>query len=416
MNELGGIAAYIESLVFDERIDDARALFSQHDARLEADRALSDQLSALRGYFAFHADDFARAKAFLTPVAKLARPLGARASFYLSAIAYRSGNDAEMKRRLGDAIRDGGRTFIAQWAREQWADRFPLDPPPEPRKPRSMRALALLGVGLIALMLFAVVTARNLKADIAKMREARAAAAKMQRADQELRPGRKDATEVYFVGGAGWSDQSVFLSEVHSARVAFERRFDDDGHSVVLANDPAADENEPAFTVSNLRAVLGNVGWKMDKSDDVLFLYLTSHGSQDGLALQSQDGVRTTLEPMKLRRMLDDVGIRWRVIVVQGCESGVFLDVLASENTLVATASSTDRPSYGCADGNQFTDFGRAFIGDRFAGSTTFIDALEGAAADVRERDEREHRLESRPSVRVGEAIRPKLKAIGRAE
>ena len=414
MNELGAVAAYIESLVFDERIVDARALFAEHEARLAASRPLAPHVVALRGYLAFHAGDLEAAKTLLAPVAKLARPLGARASFYLSAIAYRTGDEAETKRRLGDAIRHGGRTFIAAWARDQWADRFPLELPPEPRRPRSLRSLALLGVGLVALMLFAVVTARNLKADIAKMREARAAAVKMRRAESEIRAGKKEAAEIFFVGGAGWADQSVFLSEVHAARIAFERRYDDDGHSAVLANDPAADDDEPIFTNANLRSLLGTVARKMNREDDVLYLYLTSHGSQDGLALKTPDGTRATLEPRVLRTMLDDTGIRWRVIVVQGCESGVFLDALASENTLVATAASPDRPSYGCADGNSYTDFGRSFIVDRFPTSGTFIDALEGAAADMRKWDEHEHRLASEPSVRVGEAIRPKLGALGR--
>jgi hypothetical protein len=241
-------------------------------------------------------------------------------------------------------------------------------------------------------------------------------ARKLARAEHELVAGKKDATEVYFVGGAGWSDQTVFLSEVHSARNAFERRYDVDGHALVLANDPAADEDEPELTESTLRTALGAVANGMNRDDDVLFLYLTSHGSQEGLALGYANGLRATLAPRVLRTMLDDAGIRWRVVVVQGCESGVFLDALASETTLIATAASSDRPSYGCADGNDFTDFGRAFIADRFPSARTFVTALEGAADDMRARDEWEHREASQPSVRVGDAIRPKLEAIGRRE
>jgi hypothetical protein len=258
-------------------------------------------------------------------------------------------------------------------------------------------------------MLVAVMTARHLRVELANAR-------KLERAEHALVAGRKDATEVYFVGGAGWSDQTVFLSEVHSARNAFERRYDVDGHALVLANDPAADEDEAELTETTLRAALGAVANEMNREDDVLFLYLTSHGSQQGLALGYASGMHATLAPRVLRTMLDDAGIRWRVVVVQGCESGVFLDALASETTVVATAASSDRPSYGCADGNDFTDFGRAFIADRFAASRTFITALEGAADDMRTRDEWEHREASQPSVRVGDAIRPKLEAIGRRE
>ena len=40
-----------------------------------------------------------------------------------------------------------------------------------------------------------------------------------------------------------------------------------------------------------------------------------------------------------LRSLLDDAGIKWRIIVVSACYSGGFVDALQDDNTLIVTAA-----------------------------------------------------------------------------
>ena len=155
--------------------------------------------------------------------------------------------------------------------------------------------------------------------------------------------------------------QDVFFREGDGGArpVRSPHRFDTARRSLVLSNDGvAAGGSVPAFTNATLREAIGRVGQKMNPNEDVLFLYLTSHGSQAGLAIER----RHPRADGSARRMLDDAGIRWRVIVIAGCESGVFVDALESESTLVATAAAEDRPSYGCASGRAYTDYGAALL------------------------------------------------------
>ena len=60
--------------------------------------------------------------------------------------------------------------------------------------------------------------------------------------------------------------------------------------------------------------------------------------------------------------MLDDAGIRNRVIVVSSCYSGTFVDALRDDDTLVMTASAKDRNSFGCSNEADFTYFGKAYF------------------------------------------------------
>jgi hypothetical protein len=223
------------------------------------------------------------------------------------------------------------------------------------------------------------------------------------------RPG---VTDLYFVGAAGWATQDVFGRDVRSARQLLDARFDTTGRSLVLVNDPFGVERAPLADSVSLRHVLREVGRRMDRNEDVLFLYVTSHGSAEGLALSfpRESGFRSdTLTPTDLRSMLDDAGIRWRVLVIAGCESGVFLAPLSSDTTVVATAAAPDRPSHGCAMGNEQTDFGRAVFGDHLRRDPTIVGALRGAIADIEEEERREALARSRPQLSVGKAMEVKL-------
>jgi hypothetical protein len=226
------------------------------------------------------------------------------------------------------------------------------------------------------------------------------------------RPG---VTDLYFVGAAGWADQDVFGSEVRFARSILDERFDTRGRSLVLANDPETKGVLPTTASVTLRHALRAVGLRMNQEEDVLFLFVTSHGSAKGLAIRPpRDGAfhSETLSPSSLRSMLDSAGIKWRVLVISGCESGVFVEPLANEFTLIATAAASDRNSYGCAVGNAFTDFGRAVFAEQLSRERSFPTAFLGAARDIDKREVEADLRTSRPQVSQGSAIGAKLRQL----
>jgi hypothetical protein len=73
------------------------------------------------------------------------------------------------------------------------------------------------------------------------------------------------------------------------------------------------------------------------------------------------------------------------VVVVSACYSGGFIDPLRDDSTLIITAARYDRSSFGCADENDFTYFGRAFFKEALPASRSFQDAFSKADALVAE-------------------------------
>ena len=126
----------------------------------------------------------------------------------------------------------------------------------------------------------------------------------------------------------------------------------------------------------------------MNRDEDVLFLALSSHGWQDATIDVSNEGMTPqTLSAATLADLLAESGIRWKVIVVSACFSGTFVKPLADDHTIVITAASRNRASFGCSDTRHLTYFGEAFFRDALPGAAQLRDAFETARQEIRRRE-----------------------------
>ena len=228
-----------------------------------------------------------------------------------------------------------------------------------------------------------------------------------------LLPQRPGVVDLYLLGFGGWANQDVFLREVTAVQKLFDERFDSAGRSLVLLNNPATIDKLPLANLHNLRETLRSVARRMDVEEDVLFLFLTSHGSEDHrLSVGFWPLGLNDLTPAQLRGLLDESGIRNRVVVVSACYSGGFIDDLRDERTLVITAAAADRQSFGCGHHNDFTWFGKAYFDEALREQYDFVAAFTQAAQRVAERETAESETPSLPQMAEGAAIGPVLKAL----
>lgn len=230
---------------------------------------------------------------------------------------------------------------------------------------------------------------------------------------QSLEAGRRGSVDLYFIGFAGEADEPVFANEVDYVRKLFDRRFHTEGRSLALVNSPDTWTRLPVANLHNLETALQGVAERMDGGEDVLFLYLTSHGSKDHqLSVQFEPMPFNDVPADKLKEVLDRSGIRNRVIVVSACYSGGFVDVLKDEHSLVISAASRDRTSFGCGVESKFTYFGQAYFIDSLTQTFSFADAFEQARRRVEQRERDEDITASEPQIHLGEALAPKLREL----
>ncbi len=229
----------------------------------------------------------------------------------------------------------------------------------------------------------------------------------------ELEPQRPGVADLYLLAIGGFGLEDVFLKEVEFVRDQFDRQYATAGRSLILANNPATVDRYPLANRHNLAQGLGSVAQKMDPEEDVLFLFMTSHGSRDHrFSLEFGEVQLNDLTPQQLRSALDDAGIRWRVILVSSCFSGGFIEALQDPQTLVITAAAADRTSFGCGADSDFTYFGTAFFKQALMQQPKFIQAFDIANTWVSDKEQREKIGASQPQIFVGEAIAQKLDSL----
>ena len=224
---------------------------------------------------------------------------------------------------------------------------------------------------------------------------------------------RPRRTDIYFVGFGSYAFEDVFMKEVRTIRTLFDTRFDSAGRSVALINNPASITDTPLASGTNLGKVLRHVGGLMDKNDDVLVLYLTSHGSKrHRLSADFWPLSLNSISPDSLKEALDSSGVRWKVIIISACYSGGFIEKLRDDYTLIMTSSDAQRESFGCGAGSEFTYFGQALLDVELRRTFSFVDAFRAAVNSIEEREKKERLKPSNPQIAVGSLIEPKLERL----
>ena len=225
---------------------------------------------------------------------------------------------------------------------------------------------------------------------------------------------RGGETDLYFVAFAPHGRADAYRADAEAAQHVMDTRWGTDGRSIVLVNNPKTLISAPFATVTNLRETLNEVGGAIDREDDVVMIYLASPTARNNQIAAEQPPLGlVALGPAGLKQLLDDAGIKWRIIVVAACYSGGFVEPLANEHTLVITSSKVDAPSFGCDGRTPPTLFGDAFFQQGLNKAGTLESAFEIAKARVSEREAAAgYTPASDPQWRLGEQMAQKLKHL----
>lgn len=220
-------------------------------------------------------------------------------------------------------------------------------------------------------------------------------------------PGTADS---YFVGFAGDASQDVFAKEVAYVQGLWDDHYDGEGRSLRLINNASTAGTLPIASITNLRLALRHIGGLMDSEEDVLVLFLTSHGAENfELAVNFAPMALNPLTPALLKGYLDESKIKWRLIVVSACYSGGYIPALRNPYTVIITAAAADRTSFGCDTARDFTYFGEAYFRDEVARGVSVLQAFVNAEANIKAREVKEGLTPSQPQLYIGDEIAARL-------
>ncbi len=217
-------------------------------------------------------------------------------------------------------------------------------------------------------------------------------------------PASTSAAELYTLTLGGDGQQSVFLREVDYVNKLLSERFAARGQlSLVNHRDHFTDR--PLATRENLSRAIHRLA-EQSGPEDLVFIYLTSHGSADHQLVLTQP--RLALEDLPaadLATLLEPLAERNKIVVISACYSGGFIEPLKSSNTAIITAARADRVSFGCSEESDFTYFGRALFAEALQENRDIVQAFTLAQARVAEREQADHYQASEPQIWAPERV-----------
>ena len=156
-------------------------------------------------------------------------------------------------------------------------------------------------------------------------------------------------------------------------------------------------------------AVLDGLNAAATRGTAGCLLYFTSHGAPNAMVF----GEAPRMTPDMLANIVRAAcGTRPTVVIVSACYSGIFVNALAAPNRMVLTASSRERPSFGCGADETYPWFDGCIL-ETLPTATDFLALAAGTRACVaRKETERGVAQASEPQLFVGADMQLRLPTL----
>ncbi|KIP98531.1 MULTISPECIES: C13 family peptidase [Pseudomonas] len=228
-------------------------------------------------------------------------------------------------------------------------------------------------------------------------------------------PASTPRSELYALTLAGDGKQSVFLREADYVADLLAGRFSAYGR-ITLANHRDHLADRPLATRENLRRAVRAIA-ERSGPEDLVFIYLTSHGSRGHELNLDQPRLQLADLPAdELATLLQPLADRHKVVVISACYSGGFIPALKDDKTLLMTAARADRVSFGCSEEADFTYFGRALFAEALQETDDLQRAFELASAAVAKREQADGFEPSEPQIWAPPAVLEHWNALRRQQ
>ncbi len=225
--------------------------------------------------------------------------------------------------------------------------------------------------------------------------------------------GSPGKTDLFVMSLAGDGKQWVFNREARLAIAQFDRRYASASRSLLLSNQPKADINTPIASRLTVETGIKAIAARMNRDEDILLLYLSSHGYQDGaVALSSNTNDLPPLTAGDVDSWLRDAGIMRSIIIVSACFSGSWAQPLQNPHRIILMAARQDRSSFGCSDDRELTFFGQALFPESMGKGLALLPAFDQAKKLIAVWETKGRLIPSEPQQSLGSKILPHLQKL----
>ena len=219
----------------------------------------------------------------------------------------------------------------------------------------------------------------------------------------QIPAGVEGKKEAFLLVIAGFDQPAVFSNEMKLAAKQLGKVFNAQSRTLLLSNSTQDAELISQVTPFRLQKAIDKFSQKMNGEEDLLVVYIVSHGSKDGVALKQSGVPLVLLSPYQMQLALLEAPTPWKAVFISACYSGVFMDTLKTSKSMVMTAADATHPSFGCNFGQKYTYFGNELLNGRdFAAPVDWYSIFQDTVKNVKDRERGLHVDHSNPQFWMG--------------
>ncbi len=138
------------------------------------------------------------------------------------------------------------------------------------------------------------------------------------------------------------------------------------------------------------------------RTDDIVFVDISSHGARQMLARKVDGNPATALPSRELARKLSPLAGHRTVIIISACFSGSMIGDLRAPERIIIAAARADRSSFGCAPDRHNTFFGEAELHAFGEPNRSLRQVFAAIRDDVAHMERADRYTPSEPQVSIG--------------
>tara|TARA_B100000700_G_C14773213_1_gene727706 strand:- start:91 stop:867 length:777 start_codon:yes stop_codon:yes gene_type:complete len=156
--------------------------------------------------------------------------------------------------------------------------------------------------------------------------------------------------KIYYLGlglwgnGEDWSENDVIVLENIFKKIYYNREF----HSYIFSNKGLQTKAKlPFFSEKKLEFLIKNIGESVTEKD-IIILTISSHGFPGGINYRIGISPSMSLTGDKIEEIIKPIQEKNILFIISSCYSGSLIKYLEGKYSIIFTASSANKPSFGC--------------------------------------------------------------------
>ena len=170
---------------------------------------------------------------------------------------------------------------------------------------------------------------------------------------------KKNIANLFYIGLALWGDKGnwsendiidikILMHKIYKEKIIIP--------FIISNKNIPSPQIYPTFDKKNFKNILTFINEHYTE-EDLIVIVISSHGNQAQISNKTSTGPDIPITAQDMRKIFSPISFKKYLFIISACYSGSLINSLSNEKSVIITAASAQKPSFGCEDSSSNTWF-----------------------------------------------------------